>query len=287
MEMLLKEIKAGQEQMVTKLDADRKTDQAKMDADSKKTQEDFMAKLNADRKTGKEDFMARMDANMKAWREKTDADMKAWGEEIHSMWFDTTNTRTETMVCQEIKAHPEEEKPASVDMKPEAEEQQEEVPVEDATVIPFGEPEEETTSITRNEIMACQQMEERLEEVDWKPEVAKQREVPVEDAIVKPVNGRKKRHRGNKRAAGRRGEPKKLTQGDCGSRMQSAAACRKVPRRATVARRRRDAFKNERTQDGCQRRLAAACRGTSHCAEVVRKMKANKKTAVARQWHDA
>jgi hypothetical protein len=40
------------------------------------------------------------------------------------MRFETTNTRTETMVCQEIEAHPEEEKPASVDMKPEVTEQQ-------------------------------------------------------------------------------------------------------------------------------------------------------------------
>jgi hypothetical protein len=46
-------------------------------------------------------------------------------------------------------AYPEEEKPASVDMKPEAAEQQEEVPVEDATVIPVEEHEEETTSNTR------------------------------------------------------------------------------------------------------------------------------------------
>jgi hypothetical protein len=73
-----------------------------------------------------------------------------------------------------MEAHPEKEKPASVDMKPEAAEQQEEVPVEDATVMPVVEPEEETTSITRKETMACQEMEERLEEeeptpVDRKP----------------------------------------------------------------------------------------------------------------------
>jgi hypothetical protein len=55
--------------------------------------------------------------------------------------------------------------------------------------------------------MACQEMEARLEEkeltsVDRKPEVAEQREVPNEDAIVKPVKGRKRRHRGKKQAAG-------------------------------------------------------------------------------------
>jgi hypothetical protein len=54
------------------------------------------------------------------------------------------------------------------------------------------------------------------------------REVPEEDAVVKPVEGRKKRHRGRKLAAGRRGEPKELTGGDCGSGRKFAAACRKV-----------------------------------------------------------
>jgi hypothetical protein len=46
----------------------------------------------------------------------------------------------------EMEAHLEDEKPASVDMKPEAAEHQEEVPVEDATVMPVVEPEEETSN---------------------------------------------------------------------------------------------------------------------------------------------
>ncbi|PNF30540.1 hypothetical protein B7P43_G09927 [Cryptotermes secundus] len=60
-------------------------------------------------------------------------------------------------------------------------------------------------------------------------------EVPKEDAVVKPVKGWKKWHRGKKRAAGRREEPKELTQGDCGSQRILAAACRKVSHHATVA----------------------------------------------------
>jgi hypothetical protein len=32
-----------------------------------------------------------------AWQEKADADMKAWREEIRSIRFETTNTRTETI----------------------------------------------------------------------------------------------------------------------------------------------------------------------------------------------
>jgi hypothetical protein len=78
----------------------------------------------------------------------------------------------------------EEEKPASVDTKPEAAQE------DDAILIPVEES-EEMTSITQKETMACQEMEERLEEeptsVDRKPEVAQQREVPNEDAVVKAV----------------------------------------------------------------------------------------------------
>jgi hypothetical protein len=66
------------------------------------------------------------------------------------------------------------------------------------------------------------------------------REVPKEYAAVKPVRGRKKRHRGRHLAAGRRGEPKELAQGDCGSRRKLAAACRKVSCRARVAWHRRN-----------------------------------------------
>jgi hypothetical protein len=61
------------------------------------------------------------------------------------------------------------------------------------------------------------------------------REVPKEDALVKHVKGRKNRHRGWKIAAGRRGEPKELTRGICGSRRKLAATCRKVSRRARMA----------------------------------------------------
>jgi hypothetical protein len=106
-------------------------------------------------------------------------------------------------------------------MKPEAAEQREE-PVQDTTVLPVVEPEEET-SITRKETIACQEMEARLDEekptsVNRKPEAAEEEEVPVEDAVVKPVKGRKKRYGGKKQAAERYEEPEELTRGICGSR---------------------------------------------------------------------
>jgi hypothetical protein len=110
------------------------------------------------------------------------------------------------------------------------------------------------------ETMACQEMETRPEEekpasVDMKPEAAQQEEVPKEDAEVMPVGElRNKRHKDRKLAA------------ECRHQMK------------------------ERTQDGCQRTLAAARRGTSHRAEVARKMQADKRmpryATVARHMRD-
>jgi hypothetical protein len=76
---------------------------------------------------------------------------------------------------------------------------------------------EEMTSITRKEMMACRektearQEEEKPTSVDRKPGVAEHQEVPKEDAVVQPVKGWKKRHRGKRQAAERLGEPKELT----------------------------------------------------------------------------
>jgi hypothetical protein len=56
------------------------------------------------------------------------------------------------------------------------------------------------------------------------------------------------RHRGQKLAAGRRGEPNELTQGDCGSRRKLVAACRKVSRHARVAWCKRKVFRKIWTQ---------------------------------------
>jgi hypothetical protein len=165
--------------------------------------ENLCERLLAIMETNKEDLLARLRA-----------DQKAWLEEIRSVLFETSNTSKETMAYREsMEARPEEEKPASVDTKPAAA-QAEEVPI----AMPVREPEEETMSITLKKTMACQEMEERLEEgeptsVDRKPEVAQQQEVPNKDAIMKPVKGRKKRYRGRKQAVGRRGEPKELTRG--------------------------------------------------------------------------
>jgi hypothetical protein len=74
---------------------------------------------------------------------------------------------------------------------------------------------------------------------------------PKEVAIVKPVKGRKRRHRGRKPAAGRREEPKELTWSDCGPRKKLAATCRKASSCTTVARHKRKLFKKIRTLGNC------------------------------------
>jgi hypothetical protein len=132
--------------------------------------------------------LARMDANVKSHKAKVEANHKNY---MARMYYDPETTE----------APLEEEKPPSVDTKPEAT-HEEDVPVEDAIVIPVGEPEEEEPT-----------------SVDRKRGVAQQREVPKEDAGVNPVKGRKRRRRCKKLAAGRRGAPNNLTRGDCGSRM--------------------------------------------------------------------
>jgi hypothetical protein len=85
-------------------------------------------------------------------------------------------------------------------------------------------------------------------------------EFTKEDTAVKPVKGRKRRHRGRKPAAGRRGEPKEPTRGDCGSGKKLAVAWKKITHRATVAWRKRNVLKKIVTQGNCgpQSTLTAA-----------------------------
>jgi hypothetical protein len=129
----------------------------------------------------------------------------------------------------------------------------------------------------RNERRACQETTEasleRKEPASDKMESeAEHWEAPEKDAIVKPVEGQKKRHKGRKQAAGRRREPKELSRGDCGSRRKLAAAFRKVSQRATVAWRKRNIFRTSWTQGYNEpRRKLAACRKMTLRADVARR----------------
>jgi hypothetical protein len=60
-------------------------------------------------------------------------------------------------------------------------------------------------------------------------------EVSKEHAAVETGKAPRKWHRDQHLAAGRRGKPKKLTRGDCGSWRKLAATCRNVSCHAGVA----------------------------------------------------
>jgi hypothetical protein len=111
---------------------------------------------------------------------------------------------------------------------------------------------------------------EELTSVDMESEV-KHWEVSKEEAAVKSTGTIKKRHRGRKLAAGRRGEPKELIRSDCGSGKKSASFCMKMTRRATVARANRNLFKQMGTQGICgpRKEFAAAEIRMIHCAGVA------------------
>jgi hypothetical protein len=129
----------------------------------------------------------------------------------------------------------------------------------------------------RRELMACQEMTEACQNSkepspeEMESEVER-REFPTKEAAVKSSRTMKKRHKGRRMAAGRRGKPKELTRRDCGSRGLLAAACRKVSRRATVAWRKRYVFRKIRTQGSCgpRQELAAARRVMTLRSKVAR-----------------
>jgi hypothetical protein len=82
----------------------------------------------------------RLKANMNAWQEETEAcQVTETSRKETAAVIKPETEEVETMACQGMEARPEEEKPASADRKPEAA-QEEEVPLQDAEVMPVGEP---------------------------------------------------------------------------------------------------------------------------------------------------
>jgi hypothetical protein len=123
----------------------------------------------------------------------------------------------------------------------------------------------EANSKNELEEMEAKDLEEYPEEIK---SIAVHEEDPMEKAAVKYSGTMKKRHMGQHLAAGRRGEPKELTRGDCGSWRKLSAACRKVSRHAAVARRKGNFSRKMCTQGNCGplKELMAAGRMMIHCA---------------------
>jgi hypothetical protein len=117
-------------------------------------------------------------------------------------------------------------------------------------------------------VMAKKKIEQNPEMMQ---SVQEHQDVPSEDVVVRPIKGLKKGRRSGKSAAGQRGEPKELVRGNCRSRRKLAAACRKVSRRATVARHKRNAFRKIRTEENCGPRSTLAAAGRRMTAGVHHK----------------
>jgi hypothetical protein len=105
----------------------------------------------------------------------------------------------------------------------------------------------------QKEMMACQETTEACLEckkptsVDMEPEVEHQ-EVPKEDAVVKLVEGWRKRRRDRNLATERRWKLKERTWGYCGSQKRVTAAGRRMTRCAAVAQLRRNVISKDRTR---------------------------------------
>jgi hypothetical protein len=134
-----------------------------MDANRKTDRKKDMEKMEAKRRKDKEDLMEKLDI----YQAKTDAVLLAMQvmESSHKGIVAETKPETgiKTMACQEMGAHPEEEEPTSVDMKPEAAEQSE-VPVQDATVMPVGEPKKKRR---RDQRLAAERRRHKLKNSTW------------------------------------------------------------------------------------------------------------------------
>jgi hypothetical protein len=105
-------------------------------------------------------------------------------------------------------------------------------------------------------------------------------EIPKGEAAVMPVGEPRKRRRVRSLAAGHRQKRKERTRGNRGYRRKSAAACRKVSRRAKVVWRKRNLIRKMWIQDNCEPwkrwtvtgRKATSRATVSWCSEnVVRK----------------
>jgi hypothetical protein len=181
---------------------------------------------------------------LKAYQEKADANRKAFEEKMDTLIANIKIDQKETTDCQEVtRANPETigpnpgEKETSV--------KQQEIPNEEAAVHSLKE--------CRSEKAASQEDTEKPDLDSGMMQSAEEhQEFTQKDAVVKPVKGRKKRRRARKPAAGRHGDPKELTQSDCGSGKHLATDCRKVSGRATVAWRKRSLVRKIEIQDNCE-----------------------------------
>jgi hypothetical protein len=271
--------KAGRKAYEEKMMAKWKANQKRREAE-RKSYEKRMVKWKADqeirmaeRKAYEEKRMAEQRANQK----RREAERKAHQEDLQKIMkeiIDANQTKTnnnQEEMDVNLKETREEIKFGQAEIKSTVNAFQEEM---DVSIANRKDDRKEATSC--QETTACHEvMDADLEKTDpdagMMQSVADHQVALKEDAIVKPVKERKKRHRGQKLAAGRCGEPKELTRGDCGSGRKLAAACRKVSSCATVAWRKRNLLRKIGTQENCgpHKEFTATRIRMIHCARVA------------------
>jgi hypothetical protein len=206
------------------------------------------------------EMLKTMQENVDAMRQEINANTKAFKEKTDAL---VANIKTACQYAMEpslknMESNPEEKETVL---------EQHDIPNEEVAIHPLKECRSERSAsqdVTGANPKKIGPDPGKMQSVEEHPEI------PQEEAVVTPIKGRKKRRRARKPAAGRRGEPNELTRGDCESGKKLAAACKKIARRATVAWRKRKAFRRIGTKE-----LAAARIRTTRCAKVARRKRRN------------
>jgi hypothetical protein len=141
--------------------------------------------------------------------------------------------------------------------------------------IPKEEVAVQSQKTCRSETAASQEATKTKPDPRTMQSVEKHQEIPKEETVVKLVKRRRRRHRGRDPAAGRRGEPKEPTRGDCESGKKLAVAWKKITRLATVAWRKRNVLRKIVTQGNCGPRSTLTAAGimiTRHARVALRRV---------------
>jgi hypothetical protein len=257
-EQMLAEIRADrtthQEQMLAEIRADRKANQEKADANRQADRELLIGIMDANAKSIRQEIkcaQAKIRSTVNAFKEKMDAS-------IANRKID----RKETTACQcAVETSLKTIKPNSGEE--EAVVEQQEIPNEEAAF--------HSLRTCLSETAASQEDTETEPDPGKMQSVEEHQEIPKEEAAVMLVGEPRKRRRVQNLAAERRQKRKERTQGNCGSRRKSAAACKKITRCATVAWRKRILLRKIVTQGiyGPRKRLTVTGRKMTSCATVA------------------
>jgi hypothetical protein len=141
-----------------------------------------------------------LDVNLKETREEiksgeaeTKSVVRAFHEKMDARIADIKDARKKTTACQEVTgANPKKMEPNSGEE--EAVVEQQEIPKEEVAV--------HSPRACRSETAASQEVTKTEPDPGTMQSVEEHQEIPKEKAVVKPVKGRKKRHRDRKPAAG-------------------------------------------------------------------------------------